>query len=120
MSRVVAGPFAAHSNNLGDLRGHVQTALTQLQRMLHPVKLPEFLLRRLSFLFSIHCIISATHVATARTFDGLSRNELTICDRTPRLARNMEILSHCNIRCITMNCEQYAIAWWRNAPFLGG
>jgi hypothetical protein len=106
--------------NLCDPRRHVQTAVTQLQRMLHSVKLSRFLLRRPLFLFSIHGISSATCVARGRTPDGLSKNELTICKRTPRLARIVGILSYCNIRCITMNCKHYAIAWWRNAPFQGG
>jgi hypothetical protein len=40
-SRLVAGPFAARAKNLSERSRHVQTPVTQLQRMLHPVKLPE-------------------------------------------------------------------------------
>jgi hypothetical protein len=95
-SRVVATPFAARAKPLRRSR-HVQTTVTQLQRMLHPVKLLEFLIRRASFLFSIYCIIFATCVAPNRTPGGLLKNELTIRHRAPRLARikgNSVLLQH--------------------------
>jgi hypothetical protein len=53
--RVVASPFAL-LKNFCDPRRHVQTAVTQLQRMLDPVKRPAFLLRSpiISFFDSLH------------------------------------------------------------------